>query len=411
MAFLIASQETATVTIDALTTIIDWVDVSSYEDLQIIVENTGGGSADPVTDVQSDESTDGFTASALDQAPGVPAVPIAAATSSVQTSYAAGAWGTTYIRIRALCGAGNDTTVKAWLLADTLTVTLDTFALTTLDAVKRQLGITVTTSDALLTQIINAASAGIETYCGRKFKNRAYTQEAYVGDRTREVMVDNWPIVSVERVAIGRVGALQVKCTSTDAFSATASIVRSGGGLPANTGLKLSIHGGALGGDNTISFATDTTLTAVAAASPAGWSISVISDFGKWASTELIPVGSREALLSQIVMDVPDDRLCDWQLDEPEGIIYFSGGFPKGFNNIYVDYNGGFETIPADLEQIAISIVGDIFNSRDINKNLKSEKIGDYSYTLGGGTSGMDMASVVANYSGSLDFYKRIQYA
>jgi len=77
--------------------------------------------------------------------------------------------------------------------------TLDQYALVTLDNVREALGFTVTESgdDSLLTNLINRVSTRIETYCRRKFKVRSYT-EYHDGDGSPEVLVDNYPIVSVD---------------------------------------------------------------------------------------------------------------------------------------------------------------------------------------------------------------------
>ena len=408
MGFLVAEQTTATTISDALTTLIDWVNVADFEDLRIIVENTGGGGGDPITDVQTDESADGIASSALDQAPGVPNVPITTGESSHE-SYAAGAWGTTYLRIRAVCAAGNDTTAKAWLMADTLSVDLDSFALTTLAKVKQYLGITDSTSDSILTQLINAMTDAIETYCGRKFKARSYTMERQPGNRTRELPLDNWPIISIERVAIQTEEALKVRCTDGGAYTATVSVTRTGDPA-ANTALLISLKGGVNQSDASLAYSSNATISDLAAAVTAetGWTGTVQGSRGHFAPKELVPYGSQECLSQDFILEVPTDWLSDYNTDHEDGILYRPGGWFEGFENIYLNYTAGYATIPADLEQVCIKGVASAFGQRSINPNLKSEKIGDYSYT------NLDASAVqkeINTFEAELDKWRRIEYA
>lgn len=74
-------------------------------------------------------------------------------------------------------------------------MTLDAFALTSLADVKNHLNIgpSITTQDAVLIRIINAASAQIESYIDRKVLKRAYNefQDGRNNDRT---ITRQWPI-------------------------------------------------------------------------------------------------------------------------------------------------------------------------------------------------------------------------
>jgi len=407
MGYLVAEQTTATAVTAALTTLIDWVDVSSFEDLRIIIENTGGGAADAITDVQFDTSTDGVTATATDQDPGIPTVPITAAESG-HMALTAGAWGTTYIRVRAVCAAADTTTAKAWLLANTYSPDVDSYALTDLTDVKAHMGITGTANDALLNRLINVASDQLEQYFNRRFKTRSYTMEMQDGDGTSDVMVDNWPIISVERVATSTDSAVQIQCTATDAYAATVSITRSAGSLPANTHLRLIIYGGTSAGTTNIAFGTASTLTELVTwiNATTGWSASLLASHGAWASTELLPISGLEALTSAVNLSVPYTRLDSFRINHEEGSIHATSEFAPGWNSVFIDYTGGYATIPDDLEQLCINVVADIYRSRSINDRLKSETIGDYSYTLG------DVQEAISRYAAhGYNHYRRYSYA
>lgn len=84
-----------------------------------------------------------------------------------------------------------------------LAVTLRENALTTLDALKTSLGIDPDEEDAqrdaTLVQLINAASAWLETRLGRKLGKSTYRQR-YCGTGTQQLSLEQYPIVSVERI-------------------------------------------------------------------------------------------------------------------------------------------------------------------------------------------------------------------
>lgn len=84
-----------------------------------------------------------------------------------------------------------------------LAVTLRENALTTLDALKTSLGIDPAEEDAqrdaTLVQLINAASAWLETQLGRKLGKNTYRQR-YCGTGTQQLSLEQYPIVSVERI-------------------------------------------------------------------------------------------------------------------------------------------------------------------------------------------------------------------
>ncbi|MDR2513904.1 MAG: phage gp6-like head-tail connector protein [Christensenellaceae bacterium] len=83
------------------------------------------------------------------------------------------------------------------------TVPLADNALTTLDDMKTMLGIAPNDTDAqrdnVIVNLINSASAWIERKTGRKLGKQTYTQK-YVASGTQELVLLQWPILSVEYV-------------------------------------------------------------------------------------------------------------------------------------------------------------------------------------------------------------------
>lgn len=93
-------------------------------------------------------------------------------------------------------------------------------------------------------------------------------------------------------------------------------------------------------------------------------------------------------------------------LIDPEGqYIYLRSGWYKGIQNYQITYNGGYATIPSDLEYACIQYCAWINNNKNA-LGIKSERIGTYaiSYgfagkvTIGGLDVPSEMLSLLANY-------------
>lgn len=78
---------------------------------------------------------------------------------------------------------------------------MDAGDLTTLAAVKAYLGVTVATDDALLGQLITAASAWIKTFLNRDILAQTYVEELD-GHGTRVLCVDQYPVTAVTSVTV-----------------------------------------------------------------------------------------------------------------------------------------------------------------------------------------------------------------
>jgi hypothetical protein len=75
--------------------------------------------------------------------------------------------------------------------------TLKTYALTELADVKESLNIASSnhTYDNLIIRKINSATAMIENYCGRRFKETAYVDEIYNASGTNQVVLKQRPYI------------------------------------------------------------------------------------------------------------------------------------------------------------------------------------------------------------------------
>lgn len=74
-------------------------------------------------------------------------------------------------------------------------MSLNPYALTTLERQKTFMKKTDTTDDTLLTILINVATDTIENHCGRRFKQTDYSNEKYDGPGRRSLLLKNFPVV------------------------------------------------------------------------------------------------------------------------------------------------------------------------------------------------------------------------
>ena len=86
------------------------------------------------------------------------------------------------------------------------------------------------------------------------------------------------------------------------------------------------------------------------------------------------------------------DALVDYVTHWSEGMLDLQGGnWGQMTQNIFVDYTAGYTTVPDDLESACITLASSLYHSRERDEGLKSEKLGDYSYTVAeGGTDPID---------------------
>lgn len=275
-------------------------------------------------------------------------------------------------------------------------------ALTTVAKVKDYIGIASADDDALLSVLVDRATDLIQTYCDRKFESATYASERYNGRGFSRLYLKQWPLTAVARVAVGEQSALEVTSSDGSAYSATVEV--------SDTAVLTALHGGTNDGTNTDLIASYTSLSAMATqiATHTSWTASVVSGYDNWESTELIRHGARETNDTSLFLEVPNDRMTDFDVDYDDGVIYRSGGFARGERNVYVNYTAGYTTIPDDLDHTAIEVVADLFKMRSLNTSLKSERIGDYGYT---NFDNQSQQSVIMNKADDLHRYRRLTYA
>lgn len=284
--------------------------------------------------------------------------------------------------------------------------------LTTLALVKQHMGITGTVDDAKLQSILTAASRAIVFWCDREFASASLVEYFDGRDSWAKgfVSLNRFPVTAVTRVGISPTTVLTVTNTAT----ATNQIARAS---VSSTTVTLVHVASGVQTTSTFTIASYATLADLAAAIEAlgsGWHATVAGDsddYGKWPTNYLIPTqgalnarsGRGGALLK---MDV--DELNDFRLDSGDTHATLYGDFPLGYQSVEVRYTAGYSAIPDPVQQGTCCVVKALFDASKLDANVQSERIGDYSYTLGSGTVDLDKP-VFADARMYLNYYRRIR--
>lgn len=218
----------------------------------------------------------------------------------------------------------------------------------------------------------DSVEAWIQKYCSRTFESTTYTLEKYNGSGGKYLYLKNYPITALYRIAVGTVDPIRIKNTAT---GTTASV------SVTSTGIVLEKDGVA---DSTVLFATYTTIATVVSAINAlgnSW-VAVVADtsYNTFASSSLLKVFGQNCIDSnEVYLKMPDEALDDFEVNENNGMVYCSSGFPSGFNNIYVTYTAGYSeaSMPEDLKYAVKLGTKQQFDRRD------QEMWGVDSYTVG----------------------------
>jgi hypothetical protein len=230
----------------------------------------------------------------------------------------------------------------------------------------------------VIDKLIDRATDLIERHCNRKLDTRNYTNEPYRGSGTNRLVLAQYPVTSVASVKIGRKSAFGIKNT-TGATSAYIEITP--------TTIKLTVDGTT----QNITIASYATITLLIAAIEAvtGWSCTLTSSaYGAMAATEILPRSGARYCLNQLVdVEIPWDYAYDYYIENETdefrnaGILFSPTGWKKG-EEYFISHTAGFTTIPMALEDSCLTLVKYKFDKIGQTAGLRSESLGDYSYTL-----------------------------
>jgi hypothetical protein len=267
-----------------------------------------------------------------------------------------------------------------------------TNSLTTLVSLKQYLGVTTTTDDALMESLIDRASDFIQRYCARNFVSQRYYEwhDTYGADR---IALKNNPVEHVRFVGVGYDNAISVQSTVASDISVTV-------GVDSDHVHLHRINSSGVETSSQAVFATypSTNLLAAAISGVTGFSASAVLNLP---TKYLRKIAGADLKQKTIYLQAPTDSLTDYMIDDARGIIY--GPTLTQYRSFFVDYEGGYGTIPYDLQQATIEMASRLLNSRKRDPSLQSESLGGYSYSLRS-VSDLDSSTKLV-----LDSYRRLR--
>jgi hypothetical protein len=251
--------------------------------------------------------------------------------------------------------------------------------LTTLGRVKTHMGISGSTYDSLLNNLLSAASRMIEKYTDTGWLASSYT-EYYNGTGNGYLCLNNRFVTAMTRVATDPETLIEVQNTSSSVQRAHLSVT--------STGLSLTHTASASSTTSTLAFSTYTTVSSLATAIDAlgnGWDATTVQGFESFPTADL-------RVIQHVACSQPDghtaeleayvDELPYSRIDEDNGTVW--GCFPRGVQNIEVKYVAGYDAdeIPDDVQEATCMVVASLYSlaSRGSGAGLKREKLGDYEY-------------------------------
>ena len=230
------------------------------------------------------------------------------------------------------------------------------------------------------------ALSGVEKYIqslmGCNIELETIVNELYDGDGTSILYLNKIPVISVERLAVGRETGLTLKNTSTDATYAMAQVT--------STVLRLLVKGGTnehTWYDFTLADYTLAELGAAILVYGYGWTTATANTtYSTWQSTELLQRTGASCLNESVQLDIPDSPAQIFEVDMDIGEVILSGSaFSCGTNNVIASYTAGYSTTtsPKDLQVAILALLKIYWENRDDNSfGLKSFKLGDINKTF-----------------------------
>ncbi|MFO0966843.1 MAG: hypothetical protein U0793_14820 [Gemmataceae bacterium] len=215
----------------------------------------------------------------------------------------------------------------------------------------------------LIDSLIAAVSEAVERYCCRAFAVQAY-DELYDGNDRPTLLLRNFPVVSVERIAYEPAPVLTVQNTS--ASNQRASIKVSADGV------TLTRVASGVTTSDSVTFAGAATLSALATAIAAvgnGWGASVASGYDSYASADLRATqGAFNARDAAADLRIHVRELSAFDVDETRGYLrrgapgcLSSPVFYGGHNFWRVLYTAGFDVVPDAVQEACAEWVAALF--------------------------------------------------
>lgn len=284
--------------------------------------------------------------------------------------------------------------------------------LTTVSTVKQWLGISSDVYDAQLETLIAGVDEQVKRYCNRNFETGTFVHKSVL-DHDTEIVLDETPVLQILYCCAGSAGVMDISYAggnfSVSFRSKPTSVLTLVSGM---TATEIAVTPG-------MTFAQ---LAALIEAVP-GWTADVLSvddypaislldqETGEYEDADVLTL---QAATSAIKLSRAATegvyhlgRLVEWPNywpAETDGCPRF-GGHTGG--TLVIVYTGGYAAadIPAGLTLEVLKICCDAWRAFPNNAAMKSESVGDYSYTK---WDTAQIASAIGPHMAALDLYRRV---
>ena len=257
-------------------------------------------------------------------------------------------------------------------------------ALTTVARIEVYLGLELSSTQTVEMELIIASTQQMmESYCNRSFDQADYYHQR-LGTGDREIVINNTPITSIKWAGAGMDEMLSITYSGTKAASIEIE----------DQELRLSEN------------LTTTTIDLLT-----GWSATAVTAYGSY-----------PALILNPIVKCPVDSTTNFGVGisgsasqlklfrEREGLYVADSPVGNGYPYTVI-YEGGYETIPASLAQLATEMCAAVWRIYVLHGGgvLQSEKIGDYNYKLNDIVGEDGSVSIINVFKTRIDQFARIE--
>jgi len=255
---------------------------------------------------------------------------------------------------------------------------LDPYALATVAAFRNVTGIAVADmADAVVEELLNAASTAIEGYCQRNFVSRAY-REFLDGTGEPYLLLKQRPVTAVTRICTGQYAALQVTYSQANSSNASVSVSEDGQTMTLRsvmlaTVTPISIDLTAAGQDTIGELAAHITTFA-------GWTATAIAGYASYPSIDLWPILGAYCMDTTLMLAIAGLPEAGFTVNPTRGEIQLAGVWSTGYRNVLVEYTAGYSIVPEEVQMVCIDLARGIADFATTNGTLLSERLGPYQW-------------------------------
>lgn len=284
--------------------------------------------------------------------------------------------------------------------------------LVTLTQAQQALADSLPADQQWLPEVVDAASAAVVAYCKRDFVQQNYV-ELLNGNGFSAIWTKQYPINAVTRLCVDPTAILTVANTATGLSRATAALLTTGdyyGGFTVSGVLLTTVSSGVTT-TITVPISANETIASLAAAITAqgnGWQATVLgnsnnANYSGWPVSDILPVVGAQNCLNggTALFQVHITDVSGFVVRSSDGQIRFNtqtwdpvfalmninaspvlSVFPPGWQNIRVEYNAGYATIPTPVVEATMVTVKTLLYELQVTTHFDQERDDLWQYTI-----------------------------